>query len=105
MKKQITDAVYAVIDSYNLENPGQKPVVKSLETALYGSSSEVDSLGLINLVVAVEQQIEEVFHQAVTLADDRALDQQVVPFSTVSTLVEYIELLLKEKQSDASATT
>ncbi|MGZ3808016.1 MAG: hypothetical protein ACXVCE_08020, partial [Bacteriovorax sp.] len=97
IKKQIIEAVSAVIDNYNKQNPQQKPVTKTLETALYGSDSEIDSLGLINLVVAIEQQIEESFGQMITLADDRALSMEISPFSTISTLVEYIEFLLTEK--------
>lgn len=95
IKTQIIEAVYSVIDDYNKQNPQQNPVTKTLETALYGSDSEIDSLGLINLVVAVETKIEDLFGQTITLADDRALSQEISPFSTVSTLVDYTELLLK----------
>lgn len=98
MKKQIIEAIGSVIDAYNKENSPKKPVAKTLDTALYGSGSEIDSLGLINLVVAVEQKIEESFGQMITLADDRALSQEVSPFSTISTLANYIELLLTEKK-------
>jgi acyl carrier protein len=97
MKKQVMEAIEFVIDSYNRENPTQKPVSKTPETALYGSDSQIDSLGLINLVVGVEQRIEEVFHRTITLADDRALSQEVSPFSTVATLANYVETLLLEK--------
>jgi acyl carrier protein len=97
MKQQIIEAIHSVIDDYNRQNPKQKPVTKTPETALYGSKSEIDSLGLINLVVGVEQNIEQSFDRTITLADDRALSQEVSPFSTICTLADYIEVLLKEQ--------
>jgi acyl carrier protein len=98
MKGRILDAIYATIDQVNRQNQGDKPIRKDPATVLYGSSSDLDSLGLINLIVAVEQQIEETFYIAITLADDRALAQEVSPFSTVGTLADYIAVLLDERQ-------
>jgi acyl carrier protein len=98
MQGPFLDAVYAAIDQINRQNAHQKPVRKEPETALYGSSSDLDSLDLINLVVAVEQQIEQRFGVALALADDRALSQEVSPFTTVRTLAEYIAMLFEERQ-------
>ncbi len=98
MKSQIVALIYASIDDINRQNPAGVKVTKDMSTALFGSASALDSLGLINLVVAVEQQVEEAFKIAITLADDRALSQEISPFSTVQTLADYIEVLLKEKQ-------
>jgi acyl carrier protein len=100
MEPRILEAVYAAIDQVNKQNPGDKPVRKDPATPLFGSASELDSLGLINLVVAVEQRIEEDFKTAITLADDRALSQEVSPFSTVQTLVDYIAMRLEEQKRD-----
>ena len=60
----------------------------------------LDSLGLVNLIVSVEQNIEDEFHVVITIADDRALSQKHSPFRTVESLAEYIEILLKEKLND-----
>jgi acyl carrier protein len=98
MQGRILEAIYNAIEQVNRDNPDGAPVRKDLATALYGSASDLDSLGLINLVVAVEQQIEQDFHVAITLADDRALSQQTSPFSTVQTLADYVAVLLDERQ-------
>jgi hypothetical protein len=47
------------------------------------------------LIVAVEQNLEKRLGTPITLVDDRALAQEVSPFSTVETLVNYIEKLIK----------
>ena len=99
MKQDILEAVYAGIDQLNRQNPDAKPVQKTLETPLYGSDSDLDSLGLINLVVAVEQNVEQRLHVPITLVDDRALSQEVSPFSNVAALVGYIEGLVRERQN------
>ena len=79
MKEKIIESLYSVIDETNRQNPGHSPLSKSIETVLYGSKSELDSLGLINFVVAAEQKIEDSFGKSIVLADDRALSQEVSP--------------------------
>src|SRR5437660_601752 len=96
MKEQVLDAVYGAIDARNKQRPDDPAVKKSPDTALFGSSSQIDSLGLVNLIVATEEKIPRMSGVAITLADDRALSRDPSPFSTVQTLVDYIELLLHE---------
>ncbi len=99
MKNDILEAIYASIDQVNRQNPDAKPIRKALDTPLYGSKSDLDSLGLINFVVGVEQNIEQKFQVAITLVDDRALLQEILPFSTVQALVDYVEELIQEKRN------
>lgn len=59
-------------------------------TALFGSDGLLDSMGLVTLVVEVEQVLAEQFGMAMTLADDRAMSQRSSPFRSIGTLVDYI---------------
>jgi acyl carrier protein len=95
---EIFRAVYEAIDQINRENPDRRPLDKGPDTPLYGSASDLDSLGLINLVVSVEQNVEKKSAIPVSLVDDRALSQEQSPFLTVQTLVDYIEKLLKDEK-------
>ena len=72
----------------------------NFDTTIYGNDSRLDSLGLINLIVAVEQNIEDEFDVNITIADERAMSQETSPFKTVGTLTDYIEILLGEKLND-----
>ena len=100
MKEKILQLIYEVIDVINTQLPIEDNIEKHDTTALFGSGSKLDSIGLINLIVAVEQNIEDEFDVTITLADERAMSQETSPFRTVGTLTDYIEILLGEKLND-----
>lgn len=68
------------------------------ETALIGQQSILDSLGMVTLIVDLEQKIEEEYDLALTLADDRAMSQKHSPFRTVQSLTDYICTRIAEEQ-------
>ena len=63
---------------------------------LFGGDSPLDSMDLVALVVDLEEQLREQTGRDITLADERAMSQEVNPFSKVETLTRYIHLLLTE---------
>jgi hypothetical protein len=96
MNDQILEALYAAADDVNRQRSGENPLQKAPETALFGSASELDSLGLVNYIVAAEQRIEQTFGKSLILADDRALSQEPSPFSSIGALAGYVGVLLRE---------
>ena len=100
MKEKILQLIYEAIDVLNTQLPKEEYIEKHDGTALFGSGSKLDSLGLINLIVAVEQNIEDEFDITITLADERAMSQKHSPFRTVRSLVDYIETLIDGKSND-----
>lgn len=98
MNEKVVECVYAAIDEENRQRDGASPPMeKSPDTPIYGTDSALDSLGLINFVLAVEEQVERAFDLSVVLGDDRALSQEPSPFQSVGTLAAYIEVLLGER--------
>ena len=97
MKKKIRKIIISTINTMNANLDEEIQVKDGLDTVLYGNRGKLDSLDLINLIVAVEQNIEDEFDVTVTLADERAMSQEHSPFGTVGSLVDYIEVLLGEK--------
>ena len=94
MRKKIRKIIISTINTMN-ENLDEAIQVKDgLDTVLYGNGGKLDSLDLINLIVAVEQNIEDEFDVPVTLADERAMTQEHSPFRTVESLLDYLEVLL-----------
>jgi acyl carrier protein len=75
------------------------PVDASQETALFGPEGILDSLGLVALIVDVEEAIAERTGLAITLGDDRAVSQRSSPFRTVGSLAEYIATLVDSARS------
>jgi D-alanine--poly(phosphoribitol) ligase subunit 2 len=60
------------------------------DARLYGRQGVLDSLGLVSLLAAIEQALEDEYGVQVTLADERAFSQARSPFRTVASLAEYI---------------
>ena len=106
MRDKIIKSIYRSIDEINHQFEDVKNKLdKSETTVLYGDNlssgkNKLDSLGLINFIVAVEQNIEDEFNIPITLADERAMSQENSPFKDVISLVEYIEKLINENLDD-----
>src|SRR5919109_23019 len=67
------------------------------------AESLLDSLGLVQLIVDLEQRVEETGGVTITIADDRAMSQRNSPFRTAGTLTDYIYLLTEEQRSNVAA--
>ena len=100
MNDRIKTVIMNSIEEINRQLENEDQLEKSTNTVLFGENGKLDSLGLINLVVAVEQNIEDEFDITITLADERAMSQETSPFRTVGTLTDYIEMILEEKLDD-----
>lgn len=72
------------------------PAQCTAETRLIGKSAVLDSMGLVMLIVDVEQQLEAQHGLVVTLADDRAMSQARSPFASVGSLADYVLTLVGE---------
>lgn len=93
----LIDAVYEAVDEINLMRPADKQVPKSLEAALSGPEAVLDSLSLVNLVVAIEEKFEDVFGVLINLADQKAFSVEHNPFRTMGTLIEYAGSLMQQE--------
>ncbi len=95
--QKVIEAVFRAIDELNQTLPADQKVSKSQDTELSGPTGMLDSLGLVNLVVETEQQIEDTFGVLVNLANERAMSAESSPFKTVGSLVQYIASLLEDE--------
>ncbi|MBO2942765.1 acyl carrier protein [Paenibacillus sp. F411] len=77
------------------------PVECGLQTPLYGRDGKLDSLGLVTLLVAVEQSIEEEFEVSLSLSELAAASQNENPFQSVASLAGYVsrQLSLQREES------
>jgi acyl carrier protein len=98
VNEKVLQCIYEAIDEANLSRDGSPPIEKSLETPIQGAEGGLDSLGLINFVVAVEEAVERELGVAIVLGDDRALDQDPSPFESVRALAAYTETLIDEQR-------
>ena len=68
----------------------------TVETPLFGEEGLLDSVGLVAVVVAVEQAIEDAGGPTISLADDRAMSQAHSPYQTIGTLAAYAQAVLRD---------
>ena len=66
---------------------------------LFGKHGELDSLDVVYLTVAIEEELEDTFDVSITLADERAMSQESSPFLTAGSLAAYVSVLLAEARS------
>ena len=72
------------------------PADTSDDTVLVGKGAVLDSLGVVSLIVEVEQLVEQQHSVSVTLADDKAMSQKNSPFRTIGALVDHVIAAVKE---------
>ena len=95
MKDVILQLVYLSVDEINLELDSK--LEKKESENIFSANSKLDSMGLVNFIMDVEERIQDHFKLELTLADDKAMSQIRSPFRTIASLVEYIEVLIKNK--------
>lgn len=101
MRSKIFNIVINAIHSINPLLEVKIPTEKGYECELYGASGVIDSLSLVSLIVAIEEGIENEFNVSVILADEKAMSQKRSPFSSVRTLVDYIQSLMSKEVANA----
>jgi maltose O-acetyltransferase len=69
------------------------------DTVLVGKDAVLDSLGVVSLIVEVEQRVESEHGVSVTLANDKAMSQRNSPFRTVSVLAEHVVAMVAEESA------
>ncbi len=95
-KEDIINIIYLAIDDYKQINPNSL-IAKESNTLLYGQDGKLDSLGLVNLILAIEEKLLDNFNKSISLADDKAFSEKTSPFSSVSVLADFIYNKIDDK--------
>jgi acyl carrier protein len=66
---------------------------------LVGKDAVIDSLGMVSLIVEIEQALETGHDVSVTLANDRAMSERNSPFRTVGVLTDHVMTLISQAQA------
>jgi len=83
-------AIFDAFDEVNQLQPDDRKLEKSKDATVL---SQLNSLGMVNLIVAIENRIKDEFGVAISLTDEKALLAN--PFQTAASLADYITSLLK----------
>lgn len=97
LKKDVIQAIILqALKNINEERGPDEQLKIDLNTRLFGAEAELDSLSLVSVIVDVESAVSEQAGHEISLTDDRAMSQEISPFSDVNSLTAYIELLMSE---------
>jgi len=88
---QALQVIYDAIDVVNRQLPQSRRLTKSPATVIVGPSGTLDSLGIVNFVLAVEESAGEVAGAPVRLLDEGAMLDENGPFRDVNTLAAFLE--------------
>lgn len=99
MREKISTIVLGTLEEFNATYEKNIPLELGEETPLFGKEGVLDSLGLVSLIVMIEQAIEDEMGVSLILADEKAMSQKTSPFLKINLLVEYIHRLMEEELS------
>ena len=92
-RERIEEVIITALNDY-LETQGIEGEIHP-DTILFGSESELDSMGLVNVVIDIESYFQDQGYN-ISLVSEEAMSRKSSPFRTVSTLTEFIEELIEE---------
>ncbi len=77
-------------------------VQRNVGRVIVGKDAVIDSLGMVSLIVEIEQLLETEHDVSVTLANDRAMSERNSPFRTVGVLADHVMSLIAQAQAKAA---
>jgi len=98
IENRVERILFALVGEMNEQRTEEQRIAQRKETRLYGEDGVLDSLELVNLIVAFEQRIQSDLNFAITLADEKAMSQKRNPFRSIESLADYATMLIKEEQ-------
>lgn len=99
MREKISKTVIAVIEEFNGTYEQKIPIHLGEDAPLFGKDGVLDSLGLVSLIVMIEQALEDELELSLILADEKAMSQKTSPFLQAGLLIDYIYTLVEEEMS------
>jgi acyl carrier protein len=98
-KKRIEQAIYNALEEVNQLLSRDLRLNKSPDTVIIGENGKLDSLGLVNLIVATEARVQEEFGITINLADANIMSSVNSPLNTVGQLIDYVEYVLNNNSN------
>lgn len=95
--QDLLDLVHRAIDDFNASAPEGRSLRKDPDAPLFDGSGALDSLGLVHLIVALEQQVYDATGLSVALADEKAFSLSRSPFRDVSSLLQHLRERVGER--------
>ena len=92
---QIQTVVLDAMRATNQARDTASQLMVAADAPIFGPDSSLDSLGLVGLLLDVEEGLQAIGCDVV-LSDERAVSQKRSPFRNVPSLVAYVSTLSRE---------
>jgi hypothetical protein len=89
----LEDIIYQAVDKIQPTLPSEMRIHKDPDSLLFGVGAPLDSIGLVNFVLVVEELIQTKTGKAVRLVNESSMSATRSPFRTLKSLSEYIQQL------------
>ncbi len=98
-RKDAYDIVIASLNEVFAQAGTPAPEGLGEDTVLVGNDPVLDSLGVVQLIVEVEQRVEQGHNISITLANDKAMSARNSPFRTIGVLADHVVATAQEAAS------
>lgn len=89
-RQNILGVIYSAIDEVNRQMPIDAKIIKDPFTKLVGEGGTLDSLGVITLLVSVEEALQSGLGLQLALLDEDALANPTGPYHSIDSLANWI---------------
>ena len=97
-KSQVRNVIHQSIERVNELRLDEHAVSKDDSTVLIGETSQLDSMGFVNFVVALEETAAKELKMSINLAEELNAPGQALPETiTVGGLVEFLFVLVQSR--------
>ncbi len=93
-ESDIQKVIFDSINELNIQLPPDQRLVPEVSSILLGAGGNLDSLGVVNLIVAIEEKIEIKFGKTISLANEEFLSAHSSPYKTVGGLITFTAKML-----------
>ena len=88
--KLYLELIFAAIKEVNMQQPPEYQLKLNEDEFLISDKSCIDSLGLITLLINIEEKISNKFKINLNLLDEKLISEESTPFETLSSLASWL---------------
>ena len=99
--EKVLMVVNSVIDEINHQLPKKRRLDKNEDTVIYRNAKDrnLDSLGIVNLIVETEQKLFEEFELEINLTNQQIITENRNPLSTIKSFTDFVTEVLEIRLS------
>jgi D-alanine--poly(phosphoribitol) ligase subunit 2 len=84
------ELIFAAISEVNIQQPPEYQLKLNKDEFLISDKSCIDSLGLITLLINIEEKVSNKFKKNLNLLDEKFISEENTPFKTLGSLASWL---------------